>query len=323
MTLESTGRPVGEGATPLVSIVIPAYNYAAFLGEAIESVLAQDYPHVELMVLDDGSTDATAGVLAGYRNRFFWETQQNAGQAATLNKGWLMARGDILGYLSADDMLRPGCVRAAVEALSVRPDVVLTYCDFDLIDPRSRAIRTVRTDDFDYRRMVVEFVCAPGPGVFFRRSAFEGAGGWDPALRQMPDYEYWLRLGLLGEFRRIPRTLAAFRVHENSITFAGTPKQSAEEPVRILEKYFGLEGVPATIRREQPKAMSNAYLTSAQLHLRSGRYAEAFRHVRRAAALYPGSLFQLRFLRRIANALFNRMGHRLIWWLRRIGGAGV
>lgn len=309
------------GAGPLVSIVIPAYNHAGFLSQAIESVLAQDYPHIELIVLDDGSTDATPQVLAQYTERLFWETQENLGQAATLNKGWLMGRGDILGYLSADDVLRPGCTRAAVEVLEAHPDVVLTYSDFELIDPRSRPIRTVRAEEFDYRRMVVDFVCAPGPGVFFRRSAFKAAGGWDSALRQMPDYEYWLRLGLLGEFRRIPRTLAAFRVHESSSTFAATPEQRAEEPVRILEKYFSLEGVPAAIRREQPKAISNACLTSAQLHLRSGRYAEALRHVRRAAALCPGNLFQLRLLRRIANALFNRMGHRLLWRLRRIGGA--
>jgi glycosyltransferase involved in cell wall biosynthesis len=310
-------------ATRTVSIVIPAYNHADFLEEAIESVLAQDYPDVELIVLDDGSTDGTRSLLQKYSGRLYWETQSNMGQSATLNKGWGMAKGEILSKLSADDLLLPGCIRAAVETLEAFPSAVVTYCDFELIDPKSQFIRTVHAQDLSYREMVVNFECAPGPGAFIRQSAFASAGGWDLSLRQMPDYEHWLRLGLLGEFRRIPRTLAAFRVHENSLTFAPTQEQSAEEPVRILEKYFGLEGVPAAIRREQPKAMSNAYLTSAQLHLRSGRYAEAFGHVRRAAALCPGSLFQLRLLRRIANALFNRMGHRLIWRLRRIGGARV
>lgn len=302
--------------SPLVSIAIPAYNHAQYLDESIRSVLGQDYPRIELIVLDDGSTDSTRDVLVNYTGRFHWETQQNMGQAATLNKGWKMAKGDILGYLGADDLLRPGCVRAAVEVLEACPDVVLTYCDFELIDPHSHFIRTVCAAEFDYHKMVVDFVCAPGPGAFFRRSAFESAGGWDLSLRQMPDYEYWLRLGLLGEFRRIPRTLAAFRVHENSLTFAATPEQSAEEPVRILEKYFSLEGVPTAIRREQPRAVSNASLVSAQLHLRSGRYAEAFRHVCRAAVLFPANLFRLRLLRRIANALFNRMGHRLFWLLK-------
>jgi glycosyltransferase involved in cell wall biosynthesis len=303
-------------ATQTVSIVIPAYNHADFLAEAIESVLTQDYPDIELIVLDDGSTDGTRSLLQGYSGRLYWETQPNMGQSATLNKGWGMARGAILGKLSADDALLPGCVRAAVETFAAHPGTVVTYCDFNLIDPRSRPIRTVRAPESDYREMVVGFVCAPGAGAFFRRSAFEAAGGWDLSLRQMPDYEYWLRLGLLGEFRRIPRTLAAFRVHENSLTFATTPEPAAEEPIRILRKYFSLEGVPDTIRAEQPKATSNAFLVSAQLHLRSGRYATAFRHMRRAAALFPANVLRPLLLRRISNALFNRMGHRLLWLLK-------
>jgi len=304
-------------ATRTVSIVIPAYNHADFLAEAIDSVLTQDYPDIELIVLDDGSTDGTRSLLERYSGRLYWETQSNMGQSATLNKGWGKARGVIFGKLSADDVLYPGCVRAAVETFEARPETVVTYCDFKLIDPRSRSIRTVQAPEFDYREMVVGFVCAPGPGAFFRRSAFESAGGWDLSLRQMPDHEYWLRLGLLGEFKRIPRTLAAFRVHENSLTFAATPERSAEEPIRILQKYFSLGGVPDTIRGEQPKAISNAFLVSAQLHLRSGRYATAFRHLRSAAALFPANVFRLLLLRRIANALFNRMGHRLLWLLKR------
>jgi glycosyltransferase involved in cell wall biosynthesis len=306
----------GCSDSPLVTVVIPAFNKAAYLDDAVHSVLAQDYPHIELLVFDDGSTDDTEGVLKRYGNRFYWESHENMGQSATLNKGWRMSRGEILSYLSADDVLRPGCVRAAVEAMQAHPGVVLTYCDFELIDPLSRPIRTVRAENFDYRRMVAEFVCTPGPGVFFRRTAFERAGGWDASLRQMPDYEYWLRLGLLGDFRRIPRTLAAFRVHETSLTFSVTSELSAEEPVRIMEKYFGLANVPPEIRREQLRATSNALLFSAQLHLRSGRFRTAFRHTRRAAALFPANLFRLSVLRRIVNALLNRMGHRLLWLLK-------
>jgi glycosyltransferase involved in cell wall biosynthesis len=303
-------------ASPSVSIVIPAYNHAAYLGHAIDSVLAQDYA-VELIVLNDGSTDATRDVMARYSDRCRCETHQNMGQAATLNKGWAMATGDIFGYLSADDLLRPGCVRAAAEMLASAPGTVLTYCDFELIDSHSRALRTVHTEEFDYRTMVLDCVCTPGPGVFFRRSAFERAGGWDASLRQMPDYEYWLRLGLFGHFKRIPRILAAFRVHERSLTFSVTPERNAEEPVHIMEKYFSYEKLPEAILDEKPRAMSNALLFSAQLHLRSGRYQKAFRHLRRAAILSPANLLRLRFLRRVAHGLFSRVAYRLLWLLKR------
>ena len=309
MNTQVTNGNAAHGASA-VSIVVPAYNHATYLAGALESVLAQDYP-VELIVLDDGSTDATRQVLARYTGRCRWDTHQNMGQSATLNKGWTMASGDILGYLSADDVLLPGCVRAAVGVLATHPNTVMTYCDFQLIDSSSTAIRTVRTEEFDYRKMVVDQVCMPGPGVFFRRTAFERAGGWDTSFRQMPDYEYWLRLGLLGEFKRIPRTLAAFRVHKDSLTFSVTPDRSAEEPVRIMEKYFSLEAVPLAIRQEKTRATSNALLFSAQLHLRSGRYGAALRHAHRAAALFPANLLRIHFLRRLAHALFSRMGYRL------------
>src|SRR3982751_4725798 len=205
-------------STPLVSIVVPAYNHAAYLKECIESILAQDYQQVELIVLNDGSTDTTPDILLAYGDRFRWENQTNIGQSATLNKGWAMANGDILAYLSADDKLRPEAVSEAVAALMARPEIVVTYSDFDLLDEHSRPVRTVATRNFDARDLVLDLVCQPGPGAFFRRGAFLRAGPWDSALRQNPDLDFWLRLSLVGNFLRIPKVLAGFRVHEGSAT---------------------------------------------------------------------------------------------------------
>ena len=126
-----------------VSMVVPAYNHARFLEQAVESVLAQTYPAVELIVLDDGSTDGTREVLAKYGD-IRWETQTNMGQAATLNKGWGMASGDLLGYLSADDYLHPEAVKSAVECLERHADAVLAYPDFVQVNDRSRPLRTDR-----------------------------------------------------------------------------------------------------------------------------------------------------------------------------------
>lgn len=302
---------------PLVSIVIPTHNHARYLDEAIASVLSQTYAAVELIVLDDGSTDGTRALLEKYGDRFYWETHPNMGQANTLNKGWRLARGEILGYLSADDRLLPGSAQSAVELLQSRPDLVLTYCDFQLIDPHGKVIRTVSAPEYDYRDMVVNLSCPPGPGVFFRRSAFQSAGGWDPSLRQMPDYDYWLRLGLLGSFQRIPKVLAAFRVHESSLTFGASPPEGAEEPVRIIESYFRLSTAPAALRAERARALSSAHVVSAQLHLRAGRYTEAWLRVRTAYALSPESVLRPRTLRMLANGLLNRLGHRVLWSARR------
>src|SRR5258706_2758560 len=130
---------------PLVSIVIPCHNQGNYLRQAIESVLSQDYSHIELIVLDDGSHDDTQAVLASYAGRFRHETHANMGQARTLNKGWGMSKGEFLSYLAADDFLLPGAVRTAVENLVSSPRIALSYLDVHVIDPQSRDFRRVRT----------------------------------------------------------------------------------------------------------------------------------------------------------------------------------
>ena len=114
---------------PRVS-VIPAYNHARYLDEAIRSVLAQDYPYVELIVIDDGSTDATHEVLQQYAGQFQIIRQQNSGQSATLNRGWQISSGDVLGYLSADDTLHPRAVSRAIAVLKDNLNAVGVYPDF-------------------------------------------------------------------------------------------------------------------------------------------------------------------------------------------------
>src|SRR2546427_949305 len=150
--------------TPLVSVVVPVYNQGRYLEEAIQSVLTQTYRKLEIVVLDDGSTDETSDVLKKYGDRFHWESHPNMGQARTLNKGWQMVKGELLSYLSGDDVLLPDAIQTSVESLMKNPRAVLTHCDFNLIDPSSRVIRRVQTPDFNYQRMLTDVSCPPGPG---------------------------------------------------------------------------------------------------------------------------------------------------------------
>ena len=301
---------------PLVSIVIPAYNHASYLAEAIDSVLGQEYPNVELIVLDDGSTDGTLGVLQGYGDRFHWESHANMGQANTLNKGWRMAKGEFLAYLSADDFLYPREVGECVACLQGNEDAVLCYPDFDLVDPESRVVRNIVAPEYSYVEMVTKFICAPSTGALFRRNAYSKAGEWDPRLRHSPDYEYWLRLGLHGRFVHLRENLAAFRVHEGSQSFAPTTVERSEEAVRIIEKYYRLPGLPAEVIGAKAEAFASANILVAQLHLRAGRYKEAISRTVRAASISPGSLLSLNVLRRLANGLFNRHIHKILWTIK-------
>ena len=198
---------------PLVSIVTPAYNRASYLDETIQSVLSQDYPNIEHIVLDDGSTDNTREVLEKYTGRIIWETHPNMGETRTVNKGWSMAHGEIVAVVNSDDPLLPGAVSAAAAFLQTHPDILVAYPDWDFIDPDSNVTGHHQVPEYDYLHMLRRHHCSVGPGAFIRRQAFELAGMRDPEFRYVADFEYWLRLGLYGKFARIPKTLATFRVH--------------------------------------------------------------------------------------------------------------
>ncbi len=301
-------------ATP-VSVVVPAYNHAETLPAAIDSLLAQDYPALEIIVLDDGSTDHTHRVLTAYDGRIRWESQPNMGQAATLNKGWAMSRGDILGYLSADDFLYPGAVRAAATTLSA-DNVIVSYCDFDHVDPDGRRLRTVQRPEFSLEHMLTTLDCPPGPGAFFRRSAYAATGGWNPRLRQIPDFDFWLRMAQHGRFAHISEVLAAWRVHPGSQSFAVASPDRAEEAVKVITEFFAAPGVDPGLSRLKPKSMARAHLYCAQLHGRAGRYHTALSNILRAQRLYPRTLLQWQTWRSGANALFSRPLHHLLWRLR-------
>ena len=249
----------GDRALPLVSIITPTYNRAKYLEETIDSILSQDYPRIEYIVLDDGSTDGTPEVLARYGSRIRWETHPNMGETQTVNQGFALARGDIVAVVNSDDPLLPGAVRAAVEVFLERPDVLVAYPDWLTIDAESKAVRTIQVPDFDYTFMVRRFRCIVGPGAFMRRSAVERVGGRDGRYRYVADFDFWLRLGLLGPFARIPRVLATFRVHADSTSVAQQGRAMAEEHVELARQFFGRPDLPPSIRRLEREARSFAF----------------------------------------------------------------
>lgn len=297
---------------PLVSIVISSYNYARYLPEAIDSVLAQDYPNVELIVLDDGSTDETRRVLEAYSlDLFYRETQENMGETRTLNKGWRMSRGSILAKLSADDVLLPGAVRSAVEHLRTNPDTVLTYCDFEVLDEDSNVIRRVTAPEVSYRDMVVRFVCPPGPGSFFRRKAFEAVGGWDERFRRLNDQEFYLRLGLRGRFRKIPEVLAGYRLHGGSQSFAEGDERAAQEFLHLISEYYATQEVPPEVMAGKREAFGNAHVQMARAHFVRRRYAKGLAEVAKALRSSPGNVLRPDKARVLLHGLFPRSWYGL------------
>ena len=296
---------VARPTTPLVSIVTPSYNQAEFLAATLDSILAQDYPSIEYIVIDDGSTDSTPDVLNSYTGRVNWERHANAGQSRTLNKAWASARGEYLGYLSSDDLLLPHAISTLVSALQTQPDALVAYCDFDLIDGKGRRTGLVRAPDYDYRRMVEELICPPGPGALFRRSLFDQIGGWNEHLRKIPDFEYWLRAGRIGRFVRVPEVLAQYRVHEKSTAIRPIPIERSMEIVETMRAYWAGD-TSATARA----SFASAHLGAARSHAQSGRVVAALGEFCRSISYRPKNLVSMSAWRKLLSSFAMRFASR-------------
>lgn len=286
-----------------VSVVIPAFNHARHLSEAVESVLSQDYPLVELLVIDDGSTDDTCVVLTRYGGEVAWYSRPNRGQSATLNEGWSCTRGEVLLYLGDDDLLLPRAISTAVAVLEAYPSCIGVYGGFDLIDEHSRLIRRVWPPRVDLTAMLRDFVAPPAAGTFVRRRAWELAGRWDTSLGQVPDYEFYLRALSLGPLIRIDEPLAAFRVHTGSQTIAPRSALGAAEPAMVVDRYFTRSDLPPQIRRLEKRSRAMAGMAAARYHLRRNDSPAALEHLRRAVGIYPGILLSTRAWRLLANGV--------------------
>lgn len=258
--------PLVTPMTPLVTIVTPTYDRANYLPETIDSVLGQDYPNLEYVVLDNGSSDNTQEILRGYGDAIRWEHHaSNIGLSRAINRGFELARGEIIGFVSDDDPLLPGAISALVEVFQANPDVVVVYPDWDVIDGEGRHVRHIDTFEYSYRDMLRYHHTYPGPGALFRRSVLERIGGLDESMRIVSDYDFWLRAGLLGPFRRCPRTLARYRQHGATATQVERGVGMAREHIRVIDKLYERTDLPAEVLAVKTEAYRNAYYVAAMI----------------------------------------------------------
>jgi glycosyltransferase involved in cell wall biosynthesis len=222
---------------PLVSIVTPCLNAARFIEEAIESVLSQDYPRIEYIVMDGGSTDGTLEIIERYEGRLRCATGLDHGAADAINRGFGLCRGQIFTYLSADDVYLPHAVSTAVQALRENPDAAVVYGDAWWIDDAGSRIAPYPVRDFDRALLAREcFLCQPAS--FLRRETFENVGGMDPEWNLTFDYELWIRLAKTYELRRIEGTLALSRMHRSNISL-GQRQKVFRQTFRLMSHYYG------------------------------------------------------------------------------------
>jgi hypothetical protein len=251
---------------PSVSFVIATYNRPEWLRLSMDSVLDQDYSDLELLVIDDGSTGESADLLAEYAKRypperFRHSRHENMGQARTLNRGYEMARGELIGYLPDDDLLEPGAVSSLVEALR-DPEVVCAYGGWRIMEPEGEVIDTMRPIEYSpieaYRQM--DTVIAPGGLV--RRDPLLATGGWDPSQYYMPDFLLWMKVGLAGPALRVNRPVASWRRHEGGLSEQGGLGR-LHEFLQLVEIGESLLDLPPDAHAIRAEAFRNACIQAA------------------------------------------------------------
>lgn len=210
---------------PLVSIVTPSFNQARFLEATLQSVLSQDYPNMEYIVIDGGSSDGSLEILERYSSRLtYWCSEPDAGQTDAINKGLARAGGKILAWLNSDDIYFPGAVARAVAFLQAHPEVGMVYGEALYIDENGRPIGRFPAAQTDWRRLRRGYVHIPQQAAFFRASLWRLVGPLDPALFFAMDYDLWLRIAELSPIRFVPEIWAGFRLHGSAKTLSAASR---------------------------------------------------------------------------------------------------
>ncbi len=251
-------RSVPAAAPPSISVVIPAYQAAQFIGDALDSVIAQTLPALEIIVVDDGSTDELDAALEPYLPKIRLLRQTNAGEAAAKNTGVSAARGDLIAILDADDIFLPRRLEALVELATARPDLDLITTDaFMVVD--GTVLRRCFDGTFrfaqppDQRRAILtdNFL----PFVAVRRTAFLAVGGFDESLRKVPDWDCWIRMILAGaRAGLVEEPLAEYRLRASNVT--SDRLRLHEGRLETLEKTGGRDDLAADERELLEREMT-------------------------------------------------------------------
>jgi glycosyltransferase involved in cell wall biosynthesis len=242
-----------QAAAPLITVVMPAYNASFFIVDAMRSVLDQDYPNIELIVVDDGSSDGTAAAAERFDDRVRVVRQRNAGPAAARNRGLEAAKGDFIAFLDADDVWLPGKLTAQVRYLQDHPETGVVFGGFMLWHPTvdgafvpppephnaDGPLKLVAAcSGWIYKDLLLDSVVCIITAMV-RKSVLDAVGNFDESLRTGEDYDFWLRASRQFRADKLDRALACYRLHPGGTT--KVPRAENNE-YRVLQKNLALYG---------------------------------------------------------------------------------
>ena len=290
---------------PLVTIVTPSFNQGRFIGATIESVLAQNYPRIEYIVMDGGSTDETAEVVARYGDRLTWISERDRGQAHAINKGFHLARGEIVAWINSDDVLFPGAVATAVAALRDHPDAGAVYGDGQTMDEEGvMKGRFHATEPFDLWKLIHLWDYVLQQSVYFRKEVLDEVGYLDEDLTWTLDWDLLIRIGRRYGLAFVPDEMGALREYDDAKSFSGghrrfreiveTARRYGRHRYPPAYKLYGLDTYEGILGRFVDRLLPRrvAGLVRERAHRLVSRSME--RVVREAKGTYPGGWVAVR-----------------------------
>jgi glycosyltransferase involved in cell wall biosynthesis len=222
---------------PSLSIVIPSYNQGTFIERTIKSIVDQQYPGLQLILMDGESTDETMSIVERYRDGFaVIRHEKDGGQADAIARGFELCTSEIMTWLNSDDTYLPGTLRRVGEHFRDNPEARFVYGDYELIDADDEVIAKKRQPAFDLGVVKYAFLTVPQMSAFWRRSLYLESGGIDPSLRFAMDYDLFVKLGSLSPAVHLPFPIGRFRIHTASKTT--TLEDVRQQEDRLIQDRF-------------------------------------------------------------------------------------
>ena len=274
---------------PLVSIITPSYNQVRYLEDTIQSVLQQDYPNIEYIIVDGGSTDGSREIIERYKNKLaWWVSESDQGQADAINKGFRKASGEVIAWLNSDDLYLPGAISAAVELFQENPAAGVIYGDAVSADADGRLLNELRFSNWGTQEFL-QFNIICQPAVFMKRTIVEKVGYLDSSYHFFLDHQLWIRLSRETEFYHHPEIWAVSRYHPDAknVTMAS---DSGAEVTRIMDWAEKEPDLAEIIGKNYNRVWAGAYQIIARYLLDGGKPKEAFKTYLKAARTWPPSL---------------------------------
>jgi len=290
-----------------VSVITPTYNRARDLAETIESIRRQDYPAIEHIVVDDGSTDTTAAVIdavaprSGYELRYL--RQGHGGEAVAVNEGWRAARGAYVAIVNSDDPQPRDWLVTCIAEAERNPHAPVIYPDWSVIDESGSEVAVRVLGPYRRERLLGRAECLPGPGALIRRALVPWAALRRTDLVYYADYECWMRLSLIGDFVNVPKPVARWRAHAAGLSAGPDIRRRTREATAVIEAFFESPSLEARLRRHYPNALGFTHYQCARMSWRRMPALAAFHLFRALVLLGPRGVFPTRHL---ATALARR-----------------